>query len=248
MKYFFEIAYKGTNYHGWQSQKNALGIQEVINNALSTILGSAIVCTGSSRTDTGVHALKQFFHIEVETKLDDNFRYRLNSFLPNDITIMNIFNVVDSAHCRFDAVSRSYQYKISKVKDPFMFDTAIFVSPILNLQKMQKAASLLIGEHDFTSFSKVKTDVKNFRCNVEEATWSENNNLLLFDIKANHFLRGMVRTIVGTMLEIGHGKIAFEDFNRIIKSKDRKKAGAAAPAKGLALMSVEYPFEIFLNE
>ena len=248
MKYFFEIAYKGTDYHGWQSQKNALGIQEVINNALSTILGSAIACTGSSRTDTGVHALKQYFHIEVETKLDDNFRYRLNSFLPDDIAIMNILNVVDSAHSRFDAVSRSYQYKISKVKDPFMFDTAIYVSPTLNVQKMQKAASLLIGEHDFTSFSKVKTDVKNFLCNVEEATWSENNNLLLFDIKANHFLRGMVRTIVGTMLEIGHGKIAVKDFTRIIKSKDRKKAGAAAPAKGLTLMLVEYPFEIFLNE
>ena len=248
MKYFFEIAYKGTNYHGWQSQKNALGIQEVINNALSTILGSAFECIGSSRTDTGVHALKQFFHIEVETKLDDNFRYRLNSFLPDDIAIMNIFKVVDSAHSRFDAVSRSYQYRISKVKDPFMFDTAIYVSHTLNVQKMQKAASLLIGDHDFTSFSKVKTDVKSFECDIKEANWSENNNLLIFNITANRFLRGMVRTIVGTMLEIGHGKIAFEDFNRIIKSKDRKKAGAAAPAKGLTLMSVEYPFEIFLNE
>ncbi len=248
MKYFFEIAYKGTNYHGWQSQKNALGIQEIINNALSTILGSAIECTGSSRTDTGVHALKQFFHIEIETELDDNFKYRLNSFLPNDIAIMNILGVVDSAHCRRDAVSRSYQYKISKVKDPFMFDTAIYVSALVDGKKMQKAAEMLIGEHDFTSFSRVKTDVNNYLCKVEEATWVENNNLLLFNIKSNRFLRGMVRAIVGTMLEIGHGKIELEDFSRIIKSKDRKKAGAAAPAKGLTLMSVEYPFEIFLND
>lgn len=248
MKYFFEIAYKGTNYHGWQSQKNALGIQEIINNALSTILGSTTECTGSSRTDTGVHALKQFFHIEIETDLDDNFKYRLNSLLPNDIAILNILGVVDSAHCRHDAVSRSYQYKISKVKDPFMFDTAIYVSALLDMKKMQKAAGMLIGEHDFTSFSRVKTDVNNYLCKVEEAIWVENNNLLLFNITSNRFLRGMVRAIVGTMFEIGHGKIEVEDFNKIIKSKDRKKAGAAAPAKGLTLMSVEYPFEIFLTE
>ncbi len=126
-----------------------------------------------------------------------------------------------------------------------MFDTAIYVSTLLDVKKMRKAAMMLIGEHDFTSFSRVKTDVNNYLCKVEEATWVENNNSLFFNIKSNRFLRGMVRTIVGTMLEIGHGKIELEDFIRIIKAKDRKKAGAAAPAKGLTLMLVEYPFEIF---
>ena len=243
MRYFIECAYKGTNYSGWQIQINALTVQEVIEKALSTLLKHKIDMTGSSRTDTGVHAMQQFAHFEIEEEIMDceNLVYRINKLLPIDISVQKIFKVANDYHSRFEAISRKYEYRISRKKNPFQKGLSYEFNGNLDIERMNEASRILFKHIDYQCFSKIKTEVLTFNCTILEAQWKEEkNDSLVFHIKANRFLRGMVRAIVGTLLEVGTGKISVSDFERIILSKDRKKAGWSVPAEGLFLMEVNY--------
>ena len=247
MRFFFEISYNGTHYHGWQSQKNAVGVQEVVEDALSKLLRTEIEIVGSGRTDTGVHCVQQFFHTDIAKEFNrQDLIHKLNAFLPKDIAIKNIYPAKAEAHARYDAYERSYQYKITRVKDPLLVGYAYYFFRELNVTTMNSAAALMIGEHDFECFSKVKTDVNHFICNIKHATWTQKGDLLIFTITANRFLRGMVRAIVGTLLDVGTGKITERQFEGIVKSKDRKMAGMNAPPEGLYLTSVKYHKSIYL--
>jgi tRNA pseudouridine38-40 synthase len=246
MRFFFEIKYNGTHYHGWQNQKNAVGVQQVVEEALSKLLREEISIVGSGRTDTGVHCVQQFFHADVEKEFKPtDLAHRLNAFLPRDIAIKNILLVKDDAHARYDAYERSYQYKITRGKDPLLVGYAYYFFRELNVPTMEQATALLLGEHDFECFSKVKTDVNHFICDIKQASWNQKGDLLVFTITANRFLRGMVRAIVGTLLDVGNGKLTVRQFQEILRSKDRKKAGMNAPPEGLYLVQVKYPKTIF---
>ncbi|MBS1680930.1 MAG: tRNA pseudouridine(38-40) synthase TruA [Bacteroidetes bacterium] len=248
MRYFFEISYNGSNYHGWQNQANAVGVQHVVEHALSKLMREKIAIVGSGRTDTGVHCAQQFFHADFNKELNaDELLHRLNSFLPKDIAIRSIRKVRDTAHARYDAHVRAYEYKITTKKDPLLTGNAFYFFKPIDVSAMNRAAKLLLGEHDFTSFSKVNTDVNHFRCTVKKARWTKKKDLLLFEISANRFLRGMVRALVGTLLDVGTGKISVDGFRKIIDSKDRKKAGMNVPAEGLYLIKVNYPKKIFIS-
>lgn len=249
MKYFFEIAYHGKNYAGWQNQANAVGIQSVIENALSQIFRTEIKIVGSGRTDTGVHCEQQFFHCDlVKTFEYDNLIQKLNSFLPRDIVVKDIRKVKGDANARFDAQERTYFYRITRKKDPFLEGLAWHFFKPVDVQTMNKAAALLLGEHDFECFSKVNTDVNHFLCDIKKAIWREEGQMLEFTITANRFLRGMVRSIVGTLLDVGTKKTSMKEFQAIIQSRDRKKAGANVPPQGLYLIKVKYPSRIFVKE
>ena len=243
MKYFMEVSYLGTNFHGWQIQPNAPSIQGELEHALSTVLGENISIMGSSRTDTGVNARQQFAHFKTSRKLLEleNLKNRLNRFLKSDIAVKSIFSVFPEDHTRFDALNRKYIYRIIKSKDPFFKEIAAVYFKELDLSKLNKASEVLLKHIDFKSFSKVKTNVNTFDCKIEEAFWIQNEGTLEFHIKANRFLRGMVRAIVGTLLNVGSGKITVDDFEQIILEKDRTKAGIAAKAEGLTLEEVNYP-------
>jgi tRNA pseudouridine38-40 synthase len=246
MRYFFEIGYNGSNYHGWQNQKNAIGVQQIVEDALSKLLREETAIVGSGRTDTGVHCVQQFFHADIQQHFNPmDLVHKLNSFLPRDIVIRSIIQVKGDAHARYDAVERTYQYKITRIKDPLMVGYAYYFFRDLDLPTMQLASSFLVGEHDFECFSKVKTDVNHFMCNIKQASWNQKGDLLIFTISANRFLRGMVRAIVGTLLDVGNKKITLDDFKKILKSKDRKKAGMNAPPEGLYLTHVKYPKSLF---
>lgn len=247
-RYFFEISYNGTNYAGWQSQRNATGIQTVVEDALSKLLRGKfeIVCSG--RTDKGVHCEQQFFHADIEKSFEaDNLVLRLNSILPRDISIQSIRKVKPDVSARYNAVERTYHYRITRKKNPLLIGLAWHYFKPADVKTMNKAASLLLGEHDFECFSKVKTNVNHFLSDIKKASWTEKDDRLEFTITANRFLRGMVRAIVGTLLDVGSGEITVNDFQNIIKSKDRKKAGANVPAHGLYLTRVKYPSSIFLD-
>lgn len=247
MKYFIEVSYLGTNFHGWQIQPNAPSIQGELEFALSTILGEKISIMGSSRTDTGVHARQQFAHFVYSKKINDttNLKIRLNKFLSDNISVKNIFMVFPNDHTRFDAESRKYIYRIIHFKDPFKKDFASVYFREMNMVELNRASQILLKHTDFKSFSKVKTDVKTFECKIEEAFWIQNGDTLEFHIRANRFLRGMVRAIVGTMINVGVSKISVENFEKIILEKDRTKAGIAAKAEGLTLEEVRYPEGFF---
>ncbi|MGQ3679108.1 tRNA pseudouridine(38-40) synthase TruA [Tenacibaculum discolor] len=243
MRYFIELAYNGKNYHGWQIQPHAISVQEKINKAISTILRKEINILGAGRTDSGVHASQMFAHFDVETPLKDNFSYKLNAILPDDIVIFRTQLVHDDAHTRFDALSRSYEYKIWLGRNPFLLDTTWQLHhQQLNIELMNKAAATLYDYEDFECFSKVKTDVHTFNCTVTKAEWVKNGNELTFHISANRFLRNMVRAIVGTLIDVGLEKITVDDFKKIIESKNRSKAGVSVPAKGLFLTKVIYDY------
>ena len=242
MRYFIECAYRGTNYSGWQIQNNALAVQEVIEKALSTLLKLKIDLTGSSRTDAGVHAVQQFAHFETD-EIEDclNLVYRMNKLLPFDISVQKIFKVANDYHSRFEAVSRKYEYRIARKKNPFQRGLSYEFNGDLNIELMNECCQILFKYTDYQCFSKINTDVLTFNCTISEAYWKEEpKDLLVFHIKANRFLRGMVRAIVGTLLEVGMGRISLSEFEQIILSKDRKKAGRAVPAEGLFLMEVNY--------
>ncbi|NOT75485.1 MAG: tRNA pseudouridine(38-40) synthase TruA [Cyclobacteriaceae bacterium] len=248
MRFFFEISYNGTNYHGWQSQLNAIGVQQRVEEVMSQLFRDEISIVGSGRTDTGVHCKQQFFHADIEKVFDvDKMIIRLNSFLPKDIAIRSVQKVKPEASARYDAFERTYEYHITRVKDPLREGLAFYYFKSIDIPTLQQAAALLTGEHDFECFSKVKTDVNHFICNVKLAEWNQKDDLLVFTITANRFLRGMVRAVVGTLLDVGTGKLNLEDFKKILKSKDRKKAGMNAPPEGLFLMSVKYPKSIFIK-
>jgi tRNA pseudouridine38-40 synthase len=246
-RYFLEIAYKGTNYHGWQIQNNAHTVQKELENAISILLDTPTGIMGSGRTDTGVHASQQFLHFDCKAELDHlEFLKKINGILPKDIAVYDIRKVKNDAHARFDAVWRSYVYRISLRKDPFEQESAWLLYKNPDIRKMTEAAKLLLLHEDFQCFSKVKTEVNTFNCKINEVFWEQNGPQLLFHITANRFLRGMVRAIVGTLVAVGTDNISITDFQHILESKDRSKAKAAAPAQGLYLCRVIYPEEIFI--
>lgn len=241
MRYFIELSYNGKNYHGWQIQPDVISVQEKLNSALSIILQKKIEVVGAGRTDTGVHASQMFAHFDVDSELKGDYVFKLNSILPDDIVVYKLFLVDDEKHVRFDAVSRSYEYKIWLGRNPFLLDVTWQIhSQNLDINLMNEAASLLLEYEDFQTFSKVKTDVYTFNCNVTQAVWKKNINELTFYISANRFLRNMVRSIVGTLLDVGLGKLSQDDFRKIIESKNRGKAGLSVPAKGLFLTQIKY--------
>ena len=244
MRYFIDISYDGSNYHGWQIQPNADTVQHQINLAFSTILNEEINVLGAGRTDTGVHAKKMIAHFDTNQTIDfEKFKYRINGFLKNDISLNDIYKVKEDAHARFSAISRTYEYRVSRTKNPFSVNS-YFLLRDLDFQSMKKACKFLHGSHDYTSFAKLHSENYTNNCEVYIANWKEDENSLIFTIKANRFLRNMVRAIVGTLIEIGEGKISFSDIETILMSKDRAKAGYSVPAKGLSLIDVEYPKEI----
>lgn len=248
MRYFFEIAYHGANYNGWQSQHNGIGVQTIVENALTKIFRFPLKIVGSGRTDTGVHCEQQYFHTDLSRDFDaPHLIQKLNSFLPRDIVILSIKQVKPDSSARYDAIERTYRYEITKVKNPFLQGLSWHYFKEVKIENMNKAAALIVGEHDFECFSKVKTDVNHFICEVKKASWVETGDKLIFTISANRFLRGMVRAIVGTLLDVGTGKISHKDFLSILQSKDRKKAGANVPAQGLYLERVKYPSCIFIK-
>lgn len=247
MRYFIEIAYNGKNYFGWQRQPDQISVQQVLEETLSTLLRKEIKLTGAGRTDAGVHAKQLFAHFDFEEiESFDELIFRINSFLPKDISIKNIFEVNEDAHARFDAVEREYEYIISLGKDPFNQDFAFQINNIPNVDLMNKASEILLSHRDFQCFSRSKTDVKTYNCTIMKANWEAKNNRLIFTIAADRFLRNMVRAIVGTLLDVGYGKTSLEDFKKILKSKNREEAGASAPAHGLYLIKVVYPDNIKL--
>lgn len=248
MRYFFEITYNGRNYHGWQSQRNALGVQAVVEKVLRQLVREEISIVGSGRTDTGVHCIQQFFHTDILKPFDKaELLQRLNSFLPRDIAIRSIRKVKPEASARYAARERTYHYHIARSKDPLREGLSFFFFKPINLENLNRATALLKGKHDFECFSKVKTDVDHFHCTVKDVRWTQKGNLLIFTITANRFLRGMVRAVIGTLLDVGTGKTTIEEFKLILSSKDRKKAGMNVPAEGLFLAKVKYPRQIFIN-
>lgn len=246
-RYFIELAFKGTEFHGWQIQPNAVSVQECLEKALQTITREAIAVTGAGRTDTGVHASYYVAHIDSgNLNLDHpDFAHKLNRFLNKDVVIFSISKVQADAHARFNAVSRTYQYHINLRKDPFSRLTSwyFFRQPDLNL--MNEANRILFEYTDFTSFSKLHTDVKTNNCKIYVAEWTQEGPHIVFTVKADRFLRNMVRALVGTLLDVGTGKISLDEFRAIIERKDRGAAGLSVPAQGLFLTDVEYPETIF---
>lgn len=250
MRYFIEVSYKGTNYHGWQRQPNGNTVQEELERALAIILRQPVEIIGSSRTDAGVHAEQQFAHFDVENPIaaPDRVALGLNSLLPKDIAVPKIVAVRPDVHSRFAAMHRCYEYRIIFQKNAFLTDLAHVFRPELDVQRMNEAAALLLQYTDFECFSKIHTDVKTFLCSIEHAYWEKTRLGLIFHIKANRFLRGMVRAIVGTLLEVGQGKKSYADFEQLIISKNRKNAAAQAPACGLFLVEVGYDWASIMDD
>lgn len=248
-RYFIFISYSGTSYHGWQVQPESVTVQKVLDNALSVVLNEEISTIGAGRTDTGVHA--RFFCAHFDSHSPDllnvkNLVFRLNCFLPKDISVREIRKVVPDSNARFSAISRTYRYYISRIKDPFNENTSWFIHNKLDIELMNEASKILFEHTDFTSFSKLHSDTKTNICKIYLARWYEEPDTLIFEIKADRFLRNMVRAIVGTMVEVGYNKLDLKKFNEIIELKDRCSAGISAPARGLFLTDIEYPEEIFI--
>jgi pseudouridylate synthase I len=246
-RYFIELAYKGTRFHGWQVQPNALSVQESLEKALSTITRETIAVTGAGRTDTGVHASYYVAHFDSEKQNLDHhdFAHKLNSFLGDDIVVFNVAKVSQEAHARFDAISRTYHYHLNLLKDPFALATSWHFFRPLNLELMNAACQILFEYTDFTSFSKLHTDVKTNNCKIYLAQWAQTGNHIVFTVKADRFLRNMVRALVGTFIEVGMGKLDLAGFRLVIEKKDRGAAGTSVPAHGLFLTDIEYPEAVF---
>ena len=244
-RYFISVLYKGTQYAGFQIQDNANSIQFEVEKALKTFFKTSFQLTCSSRTDAGVHALSNYFHFDTDVMPADEVLnkavYNLNAILPRDIVVKVIFPVLDHWHSRFTASAREYWYYLYQNKDPFLSDRAFFYPYKLDLIALNKAASLLKEYTDFTSFSKRNTQVKTFNCSVEKSEWIEANGMIIYQVKANRFLRGMVRGLVGTMLRVGSHKISLDEFSEIIESKNCSKADFSVPPQGLFLIDVFYP-------
>lgn len=248
-RYFIRLAFRGTGFHGWQVQPNGNSVQAEMIRALTTILKEKTEVVGAGRTDTGVHARKFFAHFDSSKQdLSGNrdLIYNLNGILPKDIVVHEIKVVKPGAHARFSAISRTYSYHIHQVKDSFLDGLSVYFPGNLDLEKMNRAAELLLETTDFTSFSKGKTDVKINICQVMLAEWIRDEHQLIFTIKADRFLRNMVRAIVGTLLDVGYDRLCLSELKRIIERKDRSAAGASVPACGLYLEDVEYPEDVFL--
>lgn len=242
-RYFLKLSYKGTNYCGWQIQPKDKTVQGEINTTLKKLNSNvAVHSMGCGRTDTGVHATQFYAHFDFKVIPDlEHFKFKMNNMLSHDIVIHDVFEVGNEAHARYDAISRTYQYFISTRKNAFNNDVVLYNSQELDLLKMNLACSILLEYDDFECFSKVKTEVNNFKCSISEANWELKGDILIFTISANRFLRNMVRSIVGTMIEIGEGKIKVDDLHKIIKSKKRASAGKSVSANGLFLTNIKYP-------
>jgi tRNA pseudouridine38-40 synthase len=240
-RYFLEVAYDGTGFSGFQIQQNAITVQSEIEKAIQILLRQPVQLTGSSRTDAGVHAYQNYFHFDVASELPVQFVYKLNAILPSAIAVIRHVRVPDHAHCRFDAVSREYGYHIYTYKNPFLVNRAYYYPYRLSIDKLQQAAELLKAYQDFTSFSKRNTQVKSFRCNLYMSEWEQVNGQLVYKVKANRFLRGMVRALTATMLKVGREKMQMDEFRGIIELKDCTRASFAVPAHGLFLKRVNYP-------
>jgi tRNA pseudouridine38-40 synthase len=240
LRYFLEVSYKGTRYNGFQVQKNALTIQGEIEKAFGVLFKSRVELTGSSRTDAGVHARQNFFHFDWPEIFQQKWIYNLNAILPADIAINSIVEKTDEAHCRFDALSRTYHYHVYQYKNPFIADRAYFYPYTVNLELLNAAALLIRNYTDFTSFSKKNTQVKTFNCTILKSEWIIKDEQLVYIVSANRFLRGMVRALTATMLKVGRGIISLDDFRAIIESKDCRNTYFDTPAHGLTLMQVSY--------
>jgi len=245
VRYFISLAYKGTNFHGWQVQPNAVSVQQRINEGLSVLLKEEVMIMGAGRTDAGVHAKQMYAHFECDKSFDlDIVCYRLNAFLEDTICIKSIFKVADETHARFHATSRTYEYWLCQEKNPFLIEGAWLMYSNLDFSLMNAAAAHLIEVSDFSSFAKIHTDVNTHICDVRKAEWLQQGDKWVFTIEADRFLRNMVRAIVGTLVEVGKGKMTIEEFKAVIKEKDRAVAGVSAPAKGLYLVNIDYPKEM----
>jgi tRNA pseudouridine38-40 synthase len=240
-RYFLELAYKGANYSGFQIQENASSVQQEVEKALGIFFRATFDLTGSSRTDAGVHALQNFFHFDYEGIIEERLLYNINAILPPDIVLNHIYPVAPDAHCRFDAISREYRYYIYRKKDPFLADRAWFYPYTLDRGKLKAAADLIPTHHDFTTFAKRNTQVKTFRCTIFESTWEEDGPCLVYRVRANRFLRGMVRGLVGTMMQVGRGKLDVAAFDGILEKRNNQLADFSAPGHGLFLHQVSFP-------
>ncbi|MDD3108532.1 MAG: tRNA pseudouridine(38-40) synthase TruA [Alistipes sp.] len=250
MRYFLELAYNGTAYNGWQIQSNAPSVQQTLQEALSTLRHHPTEVVGAGRTDTGVHASYYVAHMDLPEPLHDpaDFLYHLNALLPHDIAVEGLRPVRETAHARFDAQSRSYRYHIAPCKDPFRRDTAWQLHWPLQLEPMNRAAEILLQTEDFTSFCKLHSDNKTNLCHVTRAAWVEEGELLVFHITADRFLRNMVRAIVGTLVDIGRGKLSVEGFREVIEGRNRALAGSSVPPQGLFLCGITYPPTLYLDQ
>jgi len=245
VRYFISLAYKGTNFHGWQLQPNAVSVQEKINDGLSMLLKEPVMVLGAGRTDTGVHAKEMYAHFDSDKEFDcEKIAYRLNSYIDDAILIKSIFSVSETTHARFHAIARTYEYWICQEKNPFLKEGAWLMYSNLDFDLMNAAAAYLLEIEDFTSFAKIHSDVKTHICDVRKATWERRDDKWVFTIEADRFLRNMVRAIVGTLVDVGKGKISVQEFKDVITKKDRGSAGGSAPAQGLYLVKVEYPQEL----
>ncbi|MCI0522816.1 MAG: tRNA pseudouridine(38-40) synthase TruA [Bacteroidales bacterium] len=247
-RYFLFLSYRGTAYNGWQLQPGKHTVQGVINKALSTVLSEQINVTGAGRTDTGVHASYFVAHFDTargEIDTDQQLVYNLNSLLPDDIAVSRIVRVKHDANARFDAVSRTYRYTITTIKDPFVSDTAWLLYWKLDIVLLNEASAILLNHSDFTSFSRLHGGNKSNTCRVSFAHWSWESGRLVFTISADRFLRNMVRAIVGTLIPVGRGKLSLKEFEEIIRGRDRGLAGQSAPAHGLSLIAIDYPEALF---
>ena len=249
-RYFLKLSYDGTAYNGWQIQDNTpKTIQQILNTMLSQLFNQEVFVTGCGRTDTGVHASEYYAHFDLDKDNllaeKDMWIHKFNKFLPKDIAIYTIYNVKSDANCRFDAIGRTYEYKINRTKNPFVIDKACYIYGDINVNEMNKAASCLLNHIDFSAFSKSNTQNATNNCIITKAEWVEKDELLIFTITANRFLRNMVRAIVGTLIDVGKGKLSVHDFNTIIESMQRSNAGLSVLACGLYLKQVEYPKNYF---
>ena len=244
-RYFLEVSYKGTDYSGFQSQHNANTIQAEVEKAFEILQKSKVIMTGSSRTDAGVHALQNFFHFDYDQTLHPQIEYKINAILPADIVIRKLIPVALDSHCRFDALTREYKYFIYRSKNPFLKDRAFYFPYQLDIEKLQQSAAVIKEYNDFTSFSKRNTQAKTFICNIIESKWLLEDDCLVYNVKANRFLRGMVRALTATMLKVGRGKLTLKEFRDIITAKDCTLASFAVSPHGLFLKSVEYPVNYY---
>jgi tRNA pseudouridine38-40 synthase len=242
-RYFIEVSYKGTRYSGFQVQDNAVTIQSEIEKAFETLHRVPVRLTGSSRTDSGVHALQNFFHFDFDRAVHPQAVYKLNAILSKDIVVRNLYLLHAEAHSRFDATSREYLYRIHRFKNPFLQDTSLYYPYDINIDLLQKGASYIAGQHNFFAFSKTNTQVKNFNCHIYQSYWTVDGDSLAYHITGNRFLRGMVRIITATLLKYARGKISDHEFENLFSQE--KKGGHSAPAHGLYLKKVEYPENYF---
>lgn len=244
-RYFIEVAYMGGRYSGFQVQENALTVQSEIDRAAGLLMRGKVVTTGSSRTDAGVHARQNFLHFDTDQELHPQFVYKMNAILPHDIVVKGVYPVDESAHSRFSAIGRAYEYTLYTSKDPFLTDRGYFYPYRMDMAQLQAAAEIIREYVDFSTFSKRNTQVKTFNCRITASFWTEYDNRIVYSVSANRFLRGMVRGLVGTMLRVGRGRLTLEEFREVIGSRDCTQADFAVPPQGLCLMSVLYPEGLF---